>query len=65
MTWLMHPFLDAYFEGNKFTPELFSQEWPSTEPHFTTSVSPKPGIQHKEGNFEINSADNCPEQETF
>lgn len=32
MTWLMHPFLDTYFEGNKFTPELFSQEWQAQSP---------------------------------
>lgn len=46
MTWLMHPFLDAYFEGNKFTPELFSQEWPAQSP-----ISPLQSLQNLEYNL--------------
>lgn len=45
MTWLMHPFLDDYFEGNKFTPELFSLEWQAQSP-----ISSLQSLQNLEDN---------------
>lgn len=46
MTWFMHPFLDDYFEGNKFTPELFSQEWKAQSP-----LSSLQSLQNLENNI--------------
>lgn len=46
MTWLMHPFLDDYFEGSKFTPELFSQEWQAQSP-----LSSLQSLQNLENNI--------------